>query len=95
MYVIRAQEWATIIGRNDLAKLPPHYLCKNYSLCGQHFESDMFRNAKQNRLVIDAMPTQINCIPLRVRSTLDQKNAARHTMSYVILLFCGRVLIAL
>ncbi len=54
--MFRATEWATAIGRNDLASRSREYLNLNCHLCAQHFERSML-NANQTRLLHHAMPT--------------------------------------
>ncbi len=56
LIIFRATEWATAVGRHDLARLSREYLNVHCHLCATHFNSKML-NADKTRLLHHAMPT--------------------------------------
>ncbi|XP_071833528.1 uncharacterized protein [Apostichopus japonicus] len=66
-YSRRCQKWVQNVQRLELKGKGPEEISQNYALCSDHFEDDMFVNAKQRqRLTLDAVPTIFGNIELPV-----------------------------
>lgn len=53
--IFRAQEWAKLCGREDI--LDGQRNLNNVRICGEHFDSTMFKTPCRKRLVPGAFPT--------------------------------------
>lgn len=73
----RATDWATLVGRHDLASLPREYLNKNCHICSRHFDMKML-NADKTRLLHHAMPTVM--VSAISKSDSEQAMESKHMM---------------